>query len=282
MKYGINTLIFTGTFTDEDARVFETIAQMGFDGVEIALEKKGDFDYGSVLKKLRNNDLECSSICGLFGPDRDVRGPNKEYVKNGIAYIKDCIDAAYELEAGLVIGPLYSSVGRANMESDEAKKEQWATARESLEEVCEYAEKKGIDLALEPLNRFETDFINICRDALAMVDEVGSSRLGIHLDAFHMNIEEKNSADAVRAAGKKLFHFHASENDRGTPGTGQVRWDEIAAAFKEIDYNRYVVIESFTPDIEIIAKAASIWRPTERDAHTLADKGLRYIKKLFG
>jgi D-psicose/D-tagatose/L-ribulose 3-epimerase len=282
MKFGINTLIFAGTFTDENTSIFPTLKKMGFDGLEIALEKKGDIDYGRTLAALQEQGLECSSICGLFGPDRDIRGPNSEHIENGMAYIKDCIEAAAALEGRLVVGPLYSAVGRAAMEPEEAKRKQWATARDNLKEVCEYAEKNDVHLALEPLNRFETDFINICTDAVKMVEEVGSDRLGIHLDTFHMNIEEKDSAEAVRIAGEKLFHFHASENDRGTPGSGQVHWDRIAEAIKQVGYDRYVVIESFTPEVEVIAKAASIWRPTEKDAQTLADKGLRFIQERFG
>jgi D-psicose/D-tagatose/L-ribulose 3-epimerase len=152
---------------------------------------------------------------------------------------------------------------------------------DGLKEACEHAEKTGVDLALEPLNRFETDFMNIADDALRMVKDVGSDRLGLHLDTFHMSHEEKNSADAIRRAGKRLFHVHASENDRGTPGTGQVPWKDIAAALADANYDRWVVIESFTPEVEIIAKAASIWRPTEKDADTLADKGLQFLKQLL-
>ena len=152
---------------------------------------------------------------------------------------------------------------------------------DGLKESCEYAEKKGISLGLEPLNRFETDFINIADDALHMVSDVGSDRLGLHLDTFHMSHEEKNSAEAIRRAGKHLFHVHASENDRGTPGTGQVPWDAIAEALADINYDRWVVIESFTPEVKVIAKAASIWRPTEKDADTLARKGLQFLTGLF-
>jgi D-psicose/D-tagatose/L-ribulose 3-epimerase len=114
-----------------------------------------------------------------------------------------------------------------------------------------------------------------------MVNDVGSDRLGVHLDTFHMSHEEKNSADAIRRMGGKLFHVHASENDRGTPGSGQVPWESIAEALNDVGYDRWVVIESFTPDIKIIARAASIWRPTEKDADTLAGKGLEYLKRLL-
>lgn len=281
MKYGLNTLIFTGNFTDENTDLFKGIKETGFDGVEIALAQKGDFDLERTLEQLKVNDLECSGICGMFGPDRDIRGPDKEHIKNGISYIKDGIDTAKALESDIFTGPIYSAVGRANLENPEDRKKQWETVVLSLKEVCQYADEKGVYLGLEPLNRFETDFINIADDALRLLEDVGSSRLKMHLDAFHMNIEEKDSAGAIRKAGKLLYNFHANENDRGAPGTGQVHWEALAKALYDIGYDRYIVIEAFTPDIELIAKAASIWRETEESGWILAEKGLVFLKKLF-
>ncbi|MBU8912685.1 MAG: sugar phosphate isomerase/epimerase [Spirochaetales bacterium] len=277
----MNTLIYTGEFGDGHRSLFPGLKAMGYDGVEIALGAKGDFDTGKMLGSLEENGLVCSSICGLYGPGRDMRGSDAESIRGGIEYTKDCIDVASELKAELVVGPLYSVVGRANLETEEDRKSQWALVVDGLKESCEHAEKKGISLGLEPLNRFETDFINITDDALRMVSDVGSERLGLHLDTFHMSHEEKNSAEAIRRAGKHLFHVHASENDRGTPGTGQVPWDAIAKALADINYDRWVVIESFTPEVKVIAKAASIWRPTEKDADTLARKGLQFLTGLF-
>lgn len=281
MKFGINTLLYAATFTDENTKIFKKFKEIGFDGVEIALEKKGDLDYEMTLNELKENGLKCSSICGLFGPDRDIRGPNREYATGGMSYIKDCIDACVSLECNLFVGPIYSSVGRANLETGEAKKEQWKTAVKNLKEVCKYAEDKGVFIALEPLNRFETDFINTCTQATNLIRDVGSNMLKIHLDTFHMNIEEKSSIQAILDAGDLLYHFHASENDRGAPGTGQVHWSEIAGALKDIRYNRYIVIESFTPEVKVIAKAASIWRQTEKDGYVLAEKGLKFLKEIF-
>ena len=281
MKFGINTLLYAGTFTDENVKIFKKFKEMGFDGVEIALEKKGDINYDMALNELKENDLECSSICGLFGPNRDIRGPNKEYIAGGLSYMRDCIDACISLECNLLVGPVYSAVGRANLESEEAKKEQWKTAVKNLKEVCKYAEDKGVFIALEPLNRFETDFINTCTQAINLIRDVDSNMLKIHLDTFHMNIEEKSSMQAILDAGDLLYHFHASENDRGAPGTGQVHWNKVASALKDIGYNRYIVIESFTPEVKVIAKAASIWRQTEKDGYVLAEKGLEFLKGLF-
>jgi D-psicose/D-tagatose/L-ribulose 3-epimerase len=281
MKFGLDTMIFTGRFTDEYTDRFKKIKELGFDGVEIALAQKGDFDYGRTLEELKKNGLECCGICGIMSLDRDIRGPDREAIRNGIAYIKDSIDAARAMECGLLVGPLYSAVGRTGLETPEDKRKQWRKEIESLREVCSYAEEKGVLVALEPLNRFETDFINITEDAVKLICDVGSQNLKLHLDTFHMNIEEKNSADAIRKAGDLLVSFHANENDRGAPGTGQVRWEEIAKALNDIDYKGYLIIETFTPDNELIARAASIWRSTEESEWVLLEKGLKFLKKLF-
>ena len=281
LKFGVNTLLYSAKFTDESTNIFRSIKDMELDGVEIALEQKGDIDYNKTLYKLKENGLECCSICGLFGENRDIRGPNKEYIKNGISYTKDCIDACVNLECNLFVGPLYSSVGRANLESPEDKREQWKTCVSSFKELCKYAEEKEVYMAIEPLNRFETDFINICMDAVNIINDVESDMLKIHLDTFHMNIEEKSSGDAIIEAGDLLYHMHASENDRGAPGTGQVEWKKVKESLKKIGYDKYIVIESFTPEVKIIAKAASIWRQTEKDANTLVEKGTKFLKELF-
>ena len=282
MKYGMNTLIYTGSFRDEHAKLFPGLKKLGFDGVEIAPENKGDFDTGKMRAAIEENGLVCSSICGLFGPGRDMRSDDPEERKGGVQYTKDCIDLASELGAKYVVGPMYSWVGRANLETAAARKEQWKRVVEGFKEACDHAEKKDVYLGIEPLNRFETDFINIADDALQMCSDVGSGHLGVHLDTFHMNVEEKDSAAAIRKAGNKLFLLHASENDRGAPGTGQVHWNGVRDAVKDIGFDGWVVIESFTPDVEMIARAAAIWRQTEKDADTLAGKGLNFLKKLFG
>ena len=281
MKFGMNTLLFEARFTNDAVQKFPRYREIGFDGVEIALQEKNDIDIVFVKEKLAENNLQCGSLCALMGGKTDLRGPSKEAIDGGKKYIKDLVDTAVEIGAEVIVGPLYSAVGRAEMVEPAQRKKDWELVKTGLKEVCGYAEDKGIYLALEPLNRFETDFMNICSDAVRMIDEVGNSMLKIHLDTFHMGIEEKSSADAIRNAGDLLYLLHASENDRGAPGSGQVDWNGIAQAVKDTGYDRWVVIESFTPEVEIIARAASIWRQTEKNGWILAEKGLKYLKNLF-
>jgi len=152
---------------------------------------------------------------------------------------------------------------------------------ENLKGLCSHADERGVYLALEPMNRCATDFMNTCQQAKRMIEDVGSDRLKIHLDTFHMNIEEKSAPMAILDAGEDLFHLHVSENDRGAPGTGSIDWKGIRDALVRIRYDRYVVIEAFTPEIPVGGLAASIWRTTEKSNVELARKGLSFLQALF-
>jgi len=139
-----------------------------------------------------------------------------------------------------------------------------------------------VRLCIEPLNRFETDFLNTCDQGLKLIKAVGSPAVKLHLDTFHMNIEEKNQAAAIVKAGKHLGHFHACGSDRGTPGGDHIDWEPIVKALKKIKYKGDVVIESFTTDVKVIARAAAIWRKMEPKRDDIAVKGLANLKNFFG
>jgi D-psicose/D-tagatose/L-ribulose 3-epimerase len=278
MRFGINTFLYTFPFTNQSTRLFKTFKKWGFDTVEIAIDDPASVDPVKVKKALDKVGLACGSVCGCFGPDRDLRGTPAAQ-KNSLGYLKQCIDIAVALECPSVIGPVYSAVGRANAVEPKDYKKQWATVVKNLKKICAYAEKKGVRICLEPLNRFETDFINTVDQALQMVKDVGSPALKIHLDTFHMNIEEKCQGDAIRKAGKHLGHVHACGSDRGTPGNDHINWDCIAQALKAIKYKGDVVIESFTKDVVVIAKAAAIWRQIEPSREEIATKGLKFLRQ---
>ncbi len=147
--------------------------------------------------------------------------------------------------------------------------------------MADYADGKGINLAMEILNRFETDMLNIVAQGLKFIGDVGRENVGFHLDTFHMHLEEKSSPEAIRMAGNKIFHFHACENDRGVPGTGQVHWHEIASALMSVDYQGPVVIESFTSQVKEIARAVNIWREIAPSQDAIAEQGLHFLQTLF-
>jgi D-psicose/D-tagatose/L-ribulose 3-epimerase len=199
-----------------------------------------------------------------------------------VAYLKHLIDAAVTMKAVAVVGPHYAAVGRTWQATPDQRKRDLERCAKNLKQVARYAEDKGITLAMEPLNRFETSFINLTEQALELQRMIDSPRVKLMMDTFHANIEEKNLGKAIEAAGPLLVHVHANENDRGTPGTGHVAWTEIAAALKKVKFSGALVIESFSTEVKEIARAAAVWRPLAPTADGLAKDGLTFLKKLMG
>jgi D-psicose/D-tagatose/L-ribulose 3-epimerase len=281
MRFGINTFLFTCPFTNESARWFPQFRMWGFDTVEISVEDLNHIDPVFVKDQLTEHGLVCGSVTPCLGPDKDLRG-TPEQQRAGIEFMKHVIDQMVLLNAPTLCGVVYSTVGRTEAVPPDERRKQWKTVVNNLREVSEYAGEHGRVIAMEAINRFETDFINTCEQGLEMIHDVGNSALKLHLDTFHMNIEEKNQAAAIRKAGKHLGHFHACGCDRGTPGSDHIDWPAIADALREIHYDADVVIESFTPDVKVIARAASIWRQIEPTREEIASKGVRFLRELFG
>ena len=217
-----------------------------------------------------------------MGPDRDLIHPDEAIRNNGMAYVRHCIDAAKTLGAANVVGPLYSAVGRTWQQTADERKHDTDLLVEQLKALSQHATDSGVVLCVEPLNRFETSFMNLASQAIDVVDRVDSDACGILLDTFHMNIEEKSVGNAIRAAGARLKHLHSCENDRGAPGSGHVPWKEVAAAVKDVGYDGPIVIESFTSKVKTIARAAAIWRSFESSQDALAQNGLKFLRGLLG
>lgn len=281
MKFGVNTWVWVSPLTTDDiAELAPKVKRMGFDWFEVPLEGLEDIDYSRAAKLLSEHGLHVS-VCAAMGPDRDLIHPDKAIRDNGMAYLKHCIDAVVSLGGTNVVGPLYSSVGRVwQMTADERARDTDLLVKQ-LSELAAYAGDKGAKLGVEPLNRFETSFINLASQSIEVVDRVGHPACGVMLDTFHMNVEEQSLGAAIRAAGKRLVHLHACENDRGAPGSGHVPWNDVAAALKDINYDGPVVIESFTSAVKSIARAAAIWRPLATSQDALASEGVTFLKKLL-
>ena len=226
-KIGINTFLFTSPFTNESIEWFPKFKSWGFDTVEIAVEDPDILDASIIKDALIKNGLECQSICAAMGPDRDLRGDDEQQ-NTSLTYIKKTIDFMEKIGADLLVGPIYSSVGRAEFVSPEDYKIQQSLVVKHLKDLSAYAEQKSVKLAVEPLNRFETDFLNTCDQALELLRLVDSNNLYIHLDTFQMNIEEKDLGAAIIKAGSKLALLHTCGNDRGTPGKDHTNWRGIA------------------------------------------------------
>lgn len=280
MRFGLNTFLYTSPFTTESVKLFPKFKQWGFETIEIPIEALEHIDPAKVKAAADKHGLAIGSVCACMGPGRDFRGSAADQ-KTAADYVKGLIDQAVVLGCPRIIGPIYSVVGLIGAHDDATKKAHFDLVVKNLKPLAAYAEKKGVQLCIEPLNRFETDFLNTVDQALKLVKAVGSKAVKIHLDTFHMNIEEKDQAEAIKKTGKLLGHFHACGSDRGTPGGDHIDWKPIVAALKAVGYEGDVVIESFTTDVKVIARAAAIWRKIEPKRDDIAVKGLANLKKFF-
>ena len=281
IKFGVTTWLWTSPFTTQSIpELFSKIAEMGFDAVEIAVEDPSLIDAAEVKKGLNQYGLE-AVVCGAFGPTRDLTHEDTAVHENCFNYIRTCLDFCNTWDAQFLAGPMYSAVGKARMVPAEQRKKEWNLAIENLRVVCQLAAERNLDIALEPLNRFESDLVNTAADVNKLIDEIDHPAAKIMLDGFHMNIEERDVEAAITNVGNRLIHVQVSENYRGTPGTGQTRWDAYRRGLEAINYKGIVSIESFTPENKELAGAVCFWHPMAQNQDAFATEGLRFLKDLF-
>lgn len=280
MRFSINTVLFVFPFTNANTGLFTRFKRWGYDAVEILVANPSDIDTRRVKRALSKNGLACGSLCAAMSRERDLRG-SSQCQRVGVKYLCRLLDQMVELDCPVLGGPVYSYVGRADAVSSREYRNQWKTVVKNLRVVAKYAEERGRLVCLEPLNRFETDFINTLDQGVKMIEDVGSPALKLHLDTFHTNIEEKHLGDAIRRAGRHLRHIHACGSDRGTPGKDHTDWKDMAAALKEIKYEGDLVLETVTLDVPQIARSAAVWRRMEPTRDEIAADGLKFFKKCF-
>ena len=279
MKIGINLWIWGAPFrTDQHMGLIGQAKSLGAEVVEFAMEDDTVIDAKALRRVLQQEAIECSVI-GLFGPDRDLSMEDAAVRRRGMDYAKRCIDACAQIGATIFSGAVVGVDGKELL-SDSARRTRLEHAAESLQQLGQYATDAGLRLVIEVLNRYENNLINTAGQARELIDITNHPTVGIHLDSFHMNIEETSFGDAIRLAGDKLFHFHGSDSHRGTPGEGMLRWQEVATALKEINYQGYVVIESFDYTSRF-GPVVHFWRPLAESPEALVRNGLAFLKALF-
>jgi D-psicose/D-tagatose/L-ribulose 3-epimerase len=279
INFGVSTWLFTSPFqTSSIAELFAKIAAMGFDMVEIAVEDPAMIDGQAVKDALIKYKLK-AVVCGAFGPSRDLTNDDPAIHQNCFKYIGDCLDLCVLWDTKFFAGPMYSAVGKARMLPPTERKAEWNLAVSNLRIVCQMAAERGLEIALEPLNRFESDLVNTAEDVMQMVNDISHPAAKVILDGFHMNIEEPNIEAAIKTVGDKLIHVQVAENYRGTPGTGQTNWDAWKRGLEAIKYNGTVSIESFTPDNKELAQAVCIWHPLAESQDKFASEGLAFLKQ---
>jgi D-psicose/D-tagatose/L-ribulose 3-epimerase len=278
VTFAVSTWLWTSPFNKETVELFPKIKNYGYDAVEIPVEDPALIDIDWVKKALADNGLS-PVICGAFGTSRDLTNDDPAFHKTCFDYLDSCFEIASELGAGFVAGPMYSAVGKARLVSAEQKKIEWNRAVTNLRKVCNRAGEFGLEIAIETLNRFETDLINTADELMQLITDINEPQAKAILDGFHMNIEEPSIEHAIKTVGDKLIHVQVSENYRGTPGTGQTNWAAWKRGLEAINYQGVISIESFTPDVKELAGAVCIWKPLVPSQDGFAKEGLEFLRK---
>jgi D-psicose/D-tagatose/L-ribulose 3-epimerase len=282
LPIGVSTWLWYSPLND--ARLSEIAPRVrawGFDSIELPVESLVDWDPAAAAILLSDLSLGATT-CAVMSGERDLTTVDSAVTTATQAYLRGCVDAAEAVGSAIVAGPIYAPVGRLWRMDERERGQALDRLVEGLRPVVAYAGDHGVTLALEPLNRFETSLINTVEQAMEVVERLDSPALGICLDTFHMNIEEKDPSAAVRRAGRKIAHVQACGTDRGTPGADQFSWPRFVEALVETGYRGPVSIESFTVDNDAIARAASIWRRLAPSQDRLATDGLAFLRTAFG
>ncbi len=274
MKYGMNLLLWSGELSDELIPVLENLKAMGYDGVELPIFNT-DLDYAQWGQRLDDLGLERTAVTvrdeadNPISPDADVRAA-------GVANTKKALDCCQAAGATTLVGPYHSALGVFSGQGP--TEDEWKWGVDSMRQVAEHAGQVGVILGVECLNRFETYLLNTHADSARFAREVDHPNCRMMYDTFHANIEEKSMAEAIRGCADVLCHVHISENDRSTPGTGNVRWAENFDTLKEIGYDGWLMIEAFGLALPELAAATKIWRRMYESEEQLASDGLAFMK----
>lgn len=274
MKFGMNLLLWTGEIDDSVLPVLESLKNLGYDGVEIPLFNL-DLDYAAWGKRLDDLGLERTAVT-VRGEEDNPISPDAAVRASGVAASKRTLDCCAAAGVTHLVGPYHSALGLFSGRGP--SEDEWKWGVDSMRQVAEHAGSVGVTLAVECLNRFETYLLNSHADAARFAREVDHPNCRVMYDTFHANIEEKSIPEAIRSCSDVLCHVHISENDRSTPGQGNVRWAENFDTLKEVEYDGWLMIEAFGLALPELVAATKIWRRMYESEEQLARDGLEFMK----
>jgi D-psicose/D-tagatose/L-ribulose 3-epimerase len=274
MKLGIHAYAWCSQWSNDTLDLIDRVKRLGMDFIEIPLMCLDTFDANAVKERLEKVGLDSVTSTVLLG-DTDITSEDPDIRAKGQAYLEACVRATHAIGAASFSGVIYSQHVRSLPHRPTGEYWQWSA--DCLRPVAELGAKLGVKIGLEPVNRYETFLVNTCEQALHLKSLIGSDNVKVHLDTYHMNIEEKSFYDATVLAGKDLIHYHLCENDRGIPGTGQVDWDGIFRALAEIGYDGYAALESFIDTTDNMS--TWVWRQLAPDGDTLLRQGTDFIRQ---
>ncbi len=277
MKFGVHAGLWMARWTDDIAPILKTVADLGFDGVEISLLGMTSEKAAALAGLIRDHGLEVTCSDGL-SKDADITSADPEVRAAGVRYLRWAIETTAALGSSGLAGVVYAPWGVFDPANKVVRAQRSAAAFNDLNDDLE---RHNVTLGIEAINRFETDLVNTAAEATAMAVASGSDRVGVLLDTFHLNIEEKDVGAAIIASADKLVHFHVSDNDRGVPGSGHVPWPQVQRSLKEIGYDRWIVNEMFVMAGNPASADLNIWRPLEPDPTAAAAQSLAFMQSAF-
>lgn len=275
MKLGIHAYAWCSQWSNETLDLIDRVKKLEMDFIEIPLMVLDTFDAPAIKERLEKVGLGAVTSTVLLG-DTDITSDDADIRAKGVDYLKACVQATSDIGATNFSGVVYSQFVKPAIQRP--TEQAWQYSADCLREAARFAKNLGVNIGLEPVNRYETYLVNTCDQALKLKEMIGEDNIKIHLDTYHMNIEEKSYYAATIKAGKDLIHYHLCENDRGIPGTGLVNWDEIFKALAEIDYKGNAALESFVDATENMN--TWVWRQLAPDGDTLLREGVAFIRKM--
>ena len=276
MKIGMNLLLWTGFVTEADFATMAKIKAAGFDGVELPLFDGTAEHYKTIRAELDKQGLACSTVT-VMNPENNPISPDAAIRAAAVDRLKWAVEMNHILGSHAMCGPYHSPLGVFSGSGPTADEK--ARAAEVLRQAADFAQQAKLTLAIEYLNRFECSFLTTAADARALVKSVNHPSFRCMYDTFHAHIEEKSQAGAIETVKDVFAHVHISENDRGTPGTGQVRWDEAFSALKKTGYDGWFVIEAFGRALPDLAAATRVWRDLFPSPEEVYTKGIEFIRR---
>ena len=274
MKYGMNLLLWSGEVDEAMMPTIEKLKGLGYDGVELPLFNL-DLDYVDLGRRLDDMGLERTAVTVRNVEDNPISSDAKVRAK-GVELNKKALDCCAAVGAQTLCGPYHSAIG--HFSGAGPTQDEWAWGVESMRAVAEHAGKVGVKLGIEAINRFECYFLNAHADSARFAREVNHPACGMMYDTFHSNIEEKDIVGTLKEIKDVLCHVHISENDRSTPGAGNVNWEKNFSGISQIGYDGWMVIEAFGMALPELAAATRIWRRMFDTELKLAEQGLAFMK----
>ncbi|WP_020618066.1 sugar phosphate isomerase/epimerase family protein [Paenibacillus daejeonensis] len=276
MKLGIHAYAWCSQWSNETLDLIDRAQSLTLDFIELPLMTLDTWDSRAVRERLLATGMEAVTSTVLLR-GTDITSPDPEVRRRGIDYLKACVEATAAIGATSFSGVVYAEhVKPANRRPTE---QEWTWAAEGLREAARLAAAHGVQIGLEPVNRYESNLVNTCEQALQLKSMIDEPNIRIHLDTYHMNIEEKSFEEATLAAGSDLIHYHLCENDRGIPGTGLVDWDALFRALAQLDYRGYAALESF---VDVTDNMNTwVWRQLAPSGDTLVEEGVAFIRGMM-